>query len=94
MRGLFNLPGVVETDYEPEGPPPKTALEYLQSIYRDPMQTETQRMRAAIAAVPFESPKLSVVATLDSFASRLEEMMEARGMRTVIDAEAKAVGSG
>jgi hypothetical protein len=43
--------------------------------------------------VPFESPKLSVVATLDSFATRLEEMMEARGMRTVIDAEAKALGS-
>jgi hypothetical protein len=38
-------------------------------------------------------PKLSAVATLDSFATRLEEMMEARGMRTVIDADAKALGS-
>jgi hypothetical protein len=43
-------------------------------------------MRAAIAALP-------VVATLDNFAERMETMMERRGMRTVIDAGARAVGS-
>jgi hypothetical protein len=48
-------------------------------------------MKAAEVALPFEHPKLAVTVTLDSFATRLEEMMEARGMRTVIDAQAKAL---
>ena len=40
-------------------------------------------------------PKLAVTASLDAhgFASRLEEMMECRGTRTVIDATPKALGS-
>jgi hypothetical protein len=69
------------------------ALGYLQAVYRGKIIAEPQRMKAAEAALPFERPKLAVLATLDSFATRLEEMMEARGMRTVIDASPKALGS-
>jgi len=52
-----------------------TALSYLQSIYRDPLQATSTRMRVAALAIQFESPKLSATAFIDdshSFAERLE----------------------
>jgi hypothetical protein len=52
-----------------------TALDYLQSIYRDLTEERYVRMRAAIAAIPFESPKLQATATLQlglDFASKLD----------------------
>ena len=51
-----------------------TALEYLQSIYRDPTQEQFVRMRAARDAIAYESPKLVAAAVLDgkSFAELLE----------------------
>src|SRR5262249_48896137 len=54
------------------------ALDFLQSIYRDPTQQQYTRMRAAIAALPFESPKLAVTTMLDgkSFAELLEARMQ------------------
>jgi hypothetical protein len=56
-----------------------TALSYLQSIYRDPGETEHRRMRAAIAALPFENPKVSAVAISHmsgkDFASALERCL-------------------
>jgi hypothetical protein len=52
-------------------------------------------MRAAVAALNYEVPKLAVIAAMDpeGFAKRLEEMMEAYGKRSVIDAEAKVLGA-
>jgi hypothetical protein len=47
----------------------------LQSIYRSPAEPESQRIRAAIEALPFETPKLTAVGvgylTRDTFAERL-----------------------
>ena len=55
---------------------PANALEYLQSIYRNPSEFDGRRMRAAMAAIPFESPKLAVTTLLadaDSFGALLDK---------------------
>jgi hypothetical protein len=61
------------------------ALAYLQSIYRNPMEATTTRMRAAIECLPFENPKLSAtaIATLDgnSFAEALERCIARSGTK-------------
>ena len=55
------------------------ALEYLQSIYRDPMEATPARMRAAMAALEYEEPRLSAVAighmSGQSFAQALERCL-------------------
>jgi hypothetical protein len=54
---------------------PRTALGYLQGIYRDPSQPEARRMRAATIAIAYESPRLAVTAYLsnaDDFSERLD----------------------
>jgi hypothetical protein len=63
----------------------------LQGIYRGKIIPDGQRMKAAIAALPFEHPKLTVSANISAvgFASRLERAMVASGKRAVIDATAK-----
>jgi hypothetical protein len=53
-----------------------SSLEFLRAVYSDPGQPIARRMRAAIAALPFEHPKLAVTANIDGgpgFAARLEE---------------------
>jgi hypothetical protein len=51
-----------------------TSLDFLQAVYRDPCQPMYRRVRDAIAALPFEHPKLAVTAvvTTDGFAAKLE----------------------
>jgi hypothetical protein len=54
----------------PEG---ASSLDFLRAIYRDPRQPMTRRMRAAVAALPFECPKLAVTAVVEGssdFATR------------------------
>jgi hypothetical protein len=71
--GLRELMRVEVEEREPER---VTSLEYLQRIYRDPAQPTSVRMRAAIESLPFENPRMSVVAVgyLDgnTFAKKLE----------------------
>src|SRR5271166_2718189 len=54
-----------DEDVEPLGPEAQTSLDLLQGIYIDPRQPIHRRMRAAIAALPFEHPKLAVVARVN-----------------------------
>src|SRR5208283_1396671 len=60
---------------EPSVPEAESSLEFLQIVYRDPGQPLARRLRAAIAALPFEHPKLAVVASMhanEGFAAQLE----------------------
>jgi hypothetical protein len=69
-----------------------TSLDFLQAVYRDPTQPLHTRMRAAALALPFEHPKLAVVAQLrgEGFAAKLEAAMRRAGKSVVIDAKPAA----
>lgn len=70
---------ILDRACQPERSQPEfegTSLDFLRAIYRDPYEPTARRLRAAIAALPFEHPKLAVVARFDAcagFAARLEE---------------------
>ncbi|MHC2662563.1 hypothetical protein ACMA5K_01405 [Bradyrhizobium diazoefficiens] len=51
-----------------------TSLDFLQAVYRCADQPMHRRMRAAVAALPFEHPKLAVTAVVngEGFAAKLE----------------------
>jgi hypothetical protein len=68
------------------------SLRFLQTIYRNPEVPLPVRMRAAMAALPFENPKLAVVATVDGnkdFAFKLDQAVERS--RRVLMIEAKPI---
>ena len=56
----------------------ESALSFLQACYRNPSLNLTTRMRAAVAALPFESPKLAVTAVVSEqdFATVLDRRLK------------------
>lgn len=57
---------------------PEDALRYLQSVYRNPLEPTSTRMRAAGLALPHEVPKFGVIAHVigDDFQERLDRCIE------------------
>jgi hypothetical protein len=71
------------------------ALRYLQLIYRDPQLSTGVRMRAAIAALNYETPRLAVQAliteqdiatVLDKRIAHYKELQRANGSSKLIEA--------
>jgi hypothetical protein len=67
---------------------PRNALEYVQDVYRGRRVADPWRMRAAIAALQFETPRLGVIATTnlngEDFAAVLDRAIErSNGVREV-----------
>jgi hypothetical protein len=76
---IYQLLDRIEAVAEIEVAPDASSLDFLRTVYRDPYQPIARRMRAAIAALPFEHPKLSAVASLGpnhGFAARLERALK------------------
>jgi hypothetical protein len=54
---------------------PRSALDYVQDVYRGRRQADPWRMRAAMAALPFETPKLAVTTNIsnENFSAMLDK---------------------
>jgi hypothetical protein len=74
VHELLNLIDEREQEALLAEPAPASALSYLQSIYRNPLNPVPMRMRAAAMALPHESPRLTAVANIDvsDFSEKLE----------------------
>ena len=64
-----------------------TALDFLQSVYRNPLEPHSVRMKAATVAIEYELPRLAVTATINGgdFAERLTRAVvrSSRVMKTI-----------
>jgi hypothetical protein len=69
------------------------ALEFLQAVYCDNELPLPVRMRAAIAALPFESPKLAVTAMVSEqdFATLLDQRLKRMEAMKTVEARAQPV---
>ena len=71
------------------GRAPKGSLDFLRSVYQDVQLPLSVRMRAAIAALPFENPKLAVTANINAqdFAAEIEGAIIRSGKAVVIESK-------
>ena len=83
---LDSVTAALGTEDEPEAidlAPGETSLSFLQKIYRSRAQPMSRRLRAAMAALPHEHPKLGIVATAnlngETFAAMLDRAIERSG---------------
>jgi hypothetical protein len=81
------------TEAEPNLPEGIGALALLQMVYRGELKLTAQQMRAAIEALPFESPKLSATAVLHQgdFATRLDQAIARSNQARLIEGQAVQV---
>ena len=77
MELIPDLTRTIEVDAI-ELAPNGTSLDLLQQVYRNPSLPLPTRMRAAMAAIQFEHPKLAVTANVESgdFADQLEQAVK------------------
>ena len=68
--------------------PAASSLDLLQAVYRDPTQHLSIRMRAAMACLPFECPKLAVTAIVNEneFATLLDQRIARLQQQKTIEA--------
>jgi hypothetical protein len=83
---FYQLLDRIEAEPEIEMDADASSLDFLQAVYRDPTQPLSTRMKAAIAALPFEHPKLAVTTNHVSIALLMETEMARQGRPAVIDA--------
>src|SRR5262249_37256640 len=87
-------PRSVEDDDPLKLEPNAMSLEGLQAIYRNPSLSITTRIRAMMAALPFETPKLAVTAVIsdNDFAAQLDRAIERSNGNKLIEAKPSAGG--
>ena len=85
-------PRSIEDDDPLKLNPNAMSLEGLQAIYRNPALPLTTRMRAMMAAVPYESPKLIATAIVNegSFAELLDRRLKRIEEMKLIEAKPTA----
>jgi len=78
MRSLIEDEGQKRRPQEIEIPSDGISLDLLRAVYRNPTLALTTRMRAAIAALPHEVPKLAVTAVMtdNDFATLLDRRLK------------------
>src|SRR5713226_9332022 len=78
-----------------ELPQEATSLDFLQQVYRNPSLPISTRMRAAVAALQFEHPKLGVNITIEGkdIAQRLDEAIR-RSSKVINGSAAKPMKAG
>jgi hypothetical protein len=87
MRSLIE-DGSSKKSQEIEIPSDGISLDLLRAVYRNPSLALSTRMRAAIAALPHEVPKLAVTAVMtdNDFATLLD-----RRLKRIEEMKAKAI---